>query len=477
MTQVFKLPDLGESIENGTVAEIYVTAGDLVESGQVVMEIETDKSVVEIPIDSGGLVEKVMVAVGDEVSTGTGLLELDTSVTAVAAQAGQAEPAAPRVESDIEESTSAVKVEQVPQSIAVASQTERAYKRVVDVAIPNLGAERMQGVVINIPTGEGELVRKGQALLEIETDKFVLEIPAEFDGQIVEIVTAIEEQVVPGQVALRIATDFCFPDPAVAMPEDEIPGRRHDPVEKSVVIAGPRTRRLARELGVDLGAVAQRQGRERVENVDVTAYARAVIEGGTGTPVSASNASDNHGWLQAEIDMTKLSAWLEQRFPHQDHSPWRTTALVVKGLAMALVPLDGSDPLVEVRMPQAQRMTSVVIAQPCQQSLGLIAQRLSLAPVESEWVPGRSGAVTLVDLGATGLQCMHIPVGCDQLVNVVVGASRREHQSVEDATKVRLMMPISMSFDTRQLSVEQGMACLQRLKGLLEDPIAFAFGD
>lgn len=52
----FKLPDLGENVASGTVVRVLVSKGDTVEEGQAVLEMETDKAVVEVPVDSAGTV-------------------------------------------------------------------------------------------------------------------------------------------------------------------------------------------------------------------------------------------------------------------------------------------------------------------------------------------------------------------------------------------------------------------------------------
>ena len=75
----FKLPDLGENIDSVDVINLLVNEGDRIEADQPVVEIETDKAVVEVPCPHAGKVSKIHVSKGDKVSVGGLLLSLETS--------------------------------------------------------------------------------------------------------------------------------------------------------------------------------------------------------------------------------------------------------------------------------------------------------------------------------------------------------------------------------------------------------------
>jgi pyruvate dehydrogenase E2 component (dihydrolipoamide acetyltransferase) len=70
MTRSFKLPDLGEGIHEGEVIAVLVKAGDAVEEGDPILEVETDKASVEIPSPFTGTVKEIMVKAGDVVKVG-----------------------------------------------------------------------------------------------------------------------------------------------------------------------------------------------------------------------------------------------------------------------------------------------------------------------------------------------------------------------------------------------------------------------
>jgi pyruvate dehydrogenase E2 component (dihydrolipoamide acetyltransferase) len=92
----FKLPEVSEGVESADIAEILVSEGDVIEAGQVVMEVETEKAVVELPCPHAGTVTKIHVSEGDSVDVGGMLLSIEASEPAKpAASSGNAQPAAP----------------------------------------------------------------------------------------------------------------------------------------------------------------------------------------------------------------------------------------------------------------------------------------------------------------------------------------------------------------------------------------------
>ncbi len=75
----FKLPEVGEGIESGTVIAVLVKVGDVLERDQAVLELETDKAVVDIPANVGGVVKEILVKEAQEVKIGQIILRLEES--------------------------------------------------------------------------------------------------------------------------------------------------------------------------------------------------------------------------------------------------------------------------------------------------------------------------------------------------------------------------------------------------------------
>tara|TARA_A100001391_G_scaffold109899_1_gene73818 strand:+ start:580 stop:1998 length:1419 start_codon:yes stop_codon:yes gene_type:complete len=113
-----KLPELGDGIESGDVLEIFVSVGDVIEAGQDIVEMETDKATVPVPADAAGKVTKISVSEGDTVPIGGVLIEVEA-----AEGAGEESPAAetPKAESKPES-----KPEPTPQPKAEAKPEPKA---------------------------------------------------------------------------------------------------------------------------------------------------------------------------------------------------------------------------------------------------------------------------------------------------------------------------------------------------------------
>ncbi|MGO9865104.1 MAG: 2-oxo acid dehydrogenase subunit E2 [Terriglobales bacterium] len=92
MATEFKLPELGENIESGDLVRLMIKPGDSVAAGQPVMELETDKAVVEVPSSIGGVVREIKVKEGQRVKVGEVIFILDGSVSAPKVSARKHEP-------------------------------------------------------------------------------------------------------------------------------------------------------------------------------------------------------------------------------------------------------------------------------------------------------------------------------------------------------------------------------------------------
>ena len=87
----FKLPEVSEGVESADIAEILVSEGDVIEADQVVMEVETEKAVVELPCPHAGKITKIHVSEGDSVDVGAVLLSIEVSEPAEKAEPAPAD--------------------------------------------------------------------------------------------------------------------------------------------------------------------------------------------------------------------------------------------------------------------------------------------------------------------------------------------------------------------------------------------------
>ena len=82
----FKLPELGENIEQGDLVRLMVAPGATVSAGQSVMELETDKAVVEVPSSVSGTVQEIRVKEGDKIKVGQVIFTVENGAGSKAAE-------------------------------------------------------------------------------------------------------------------------------------------------------------------------------------------------------------------------------------------------------------------------------------------------------------------------------------------------------------------------------------------------------
>ena len=81
MLTEFKIPGLGENISSGLVSKIMVKVGDVVKKDQAVIELESDKATLEIPISFGGVVKEILIKEGTQIKVGQTVFKIDTETT------------------------------------------------------------------------------------------------------------------------------------------------------------------------------------------------------------------------------------------------------------------------------------------------------------------------------------------------------------------------------------------------------------
>lgn len=175
MATEVRLPDIGEGIEKGTVVGVLVKVGDTVAKDQPLVELETDKAVVEIPSSASGVVSKINVAENQEAAVGSVLIVVEEEGVAAAPAAAQADaqpakPAQPATPSAQAAPTAATPAQRppaaavptpapaAPQPAAAAAGTD-AYGGLVPAAPSVRRLARELGVDLQSVTGSGALGR------------------------------------------------------------------------------------------------------------------------------------------------------------------------------------------------------------------------------------------------------------------------------------------------------------------------------
>ena len=160
MLMEFKLPDLGENIESGDVVALLVKVGDRIEPQQAVLELETDKAVIEVPSSLGGLVQEIHVQEGDKAMVGQLLLTIDSEGAGQVAEKPQAEEARLELAEPAEKKAGgrASRPDQAAAVVAFAARpaTDQAtLQRVIPASPAIRRVARELGVDIHRVTGTG----------------------------------------------------------------------------------------------------------------------------------------------------------------------------------------------------------------------------------------------------------------------------------------------------------------------------------
>jgi 2-oxoglutarate dehydrogenase E1 component len=251
------LPQMGESVTEGTVLEWHKQEGERVEADEVLVEISTDKVDAEVPAPASGTVAKILAAEGDTVSVGAVLAEIVTDNGAAPAAAAAPEP-----------ETETAEPEPEPEPAAPAAATGE----VVDIVTPAGGESVTEGTILEWAVKVGDAVQDGQTVVEVSTDKVDMELPAPTAGTITEILVDEGETVTVGQVIARMQAGAGAPAPAKAEPSGngastpapEAPAAIPDDAKVSPVAA-----RVAAAEGVDLGAITGTGPGGRITKADV----------------------------------------------------------------------------------------------------------------------------------------------------------------------------------------------------------------
>ncbi len=453
MAEELKLPDMGEGIEAGDVVQVHVREGDVVAVDQTVVEVETDKAVLEVPSTLSGKVLKVHIQQGDKVKVGAVLLTVETGA---AGESEQAEPAPEKEQ---------------PKPREDSAKPDKAAKK-DEPAKP--AAENTQNKEPKVEPSLEKPVRKP-------------------------------------------------PEPARAEGKGTAPRAVEEPIP-----AGPAVRRLAREFGIDLAAVAGANPGVRLTEEHLKAYIRelqrrpATVEAAAGGAIeqpplpdftkwgpvervpftSLQRKTAEHlsiGWSLAphvtqidEADITELEN-MRLRFRETERGKQTrltVTAFVLKAAAIALreypqfnasldtaanqlvlkkyyhigVAVDTPDGLIVPVLRDVDKKSVLRIAM----EMNDLAERTRQRKIGLEEL--RGGTLTVTNLGGIGGTAFTPVINYPEVA--ILGLARgRTVPVLRDGQWIgRLMLPLCLSYDHRVINGADGARFVRRLAGLLEAP-------
>ncbi|HGJ8866631.1 TPA: dihydrolipoyllysine-residue acetyltransferase [Neisseria gonorrhoeae] len=499
-----KVPDIGghESVD---IIAVEVKAGDTIAVDDTLITLETDKATMDVPADAAGVVKEVKVKVGDKISEGGVILTVETG-----AAAAEAAPAA-----------------------AAGGAT-------VQVAVPDIGGHTDVDVIA-VEIKVGDTVAEDDTLITLETDKATMDVPCTAAGVVKAVSLKVGDKVSEGSAIIEVETAgsaAAAPAPAAqaaapaAVPTSASPAAaKIDEAAFAKAHAGPSARKLARELGVDLGQVKGSGLKGRIMGDDIKAFVKSVMQGGAAKPaaagaslgggldllpwpkvdfskfgnvevkelsrikkISGQNLSRNwvvipHVTVHEEADMTELEEFRKQLNKEWEREGVKLSplAFIIKASVSALkafpefnASLDGDNLVLKnyfnigFAADTPNGLVVPVIKDVDQKGLKQISQELtelSKKAREGKLKPQemQGACFTISSLGGIG------GTGFTPIVNApevaILGVCKSQIKPVWNGKEFapRLMCPLSLSFDHRVIDGAAGMRFTVFLANLLKD--------
>lgn len=517
-----KVPDIGGH-ENVDIIAVEVKVGDTIAVDDTLITLETDKATMDVPADAAGVVKEVKVKVGDKISEGGVILTVETG-----ASAAEAAPAA------------AAETQPAPAAAPAA-----AGDATVQVAVPDIGGHTDVDVIA-VEIKVGDTVAEDDTLITLETDKATMDVPCTAAGVVKAVFLKVGDKVSEGTAIIEVETagsaaaapapaaQAAAPAPAAA-PTPTAPAAAPAPAAKideaafAKAHAGPSARKLARELGVDLGQVKGTGLKGRIMGEDVKAFVKSVMQSGAGKPAAASlgggldllpwpkvdfskfgsvevkelsrikkisgqNLSRNwvvipHVTVHEEADMTELEEFRKQLNKEWEREGVKLSplAFIIKASVSALkafpefnASLDGDNLVLKnyfnigFAADTPNGLVVPVIKDVDQKGLKQISQELtelSKKAREGKLKPQemQGACFTISSLGGIG------GTGFTPIVNApevaILGVCKSQIKPVWNGKEFapRLMCPLSLSFDHRVIDGAAGMRFTVFLAKLLKD--------
>ncbi|MEP3035139.1 MAG: 2-oxoglutarate dehydrogenase complex dihydrolipoyllysine-residue succinyltransferase [Pseudoruegeria sp.] len=297
MSTEVRVPTLGESVTEATVATWFKKPGDTVAIDEMLCELETDKVTVEVPSPIAGTLAEIVAAEGDTVGVDALLANISEGAGAAAAPAPTASPA-------------------TEAPAAAGGDT-------VDVMVPTLGESVTEATVSTWFKAVGDSVAQDEMLCELETDKVSVEVPSPPAGVLAEI-TAAEGATVDATAKLAVISS----SGAVAAASSAAPAAAAAPAAVATgkdIENAPSANKMMAEAGLATGSVAGtgRDGRVMKEDVQ-----NAIAAGATAAPASApAPAAVPRGPVSAgdasreeRVKMTRLRQTIARRLKESQNT-------------------------------------------------------------------------------------------------------------------------------------------------------------
>ena len=389
--------------------------------------------------------------------------------------------------------------------------------------MPKLGQTMEEGKIIKWLKKEGERVEKGEPLIEIETDKTILEVEARGSGVLRKIL-AREDDVVPvtktiGYIAEEgeAMLEEAAPAPTAPTPTGRVtktPGMEKPKAKTVRIKASPLAKKMAEEKGIDLSRVTGTGPGGRITKDDVLSHlaSKAAVTAPTlattpakeleAIPMSGmrkaiakkmvySKTNIPHFYVSTEVDMTEAARMRQSLIPEIEAKTGvrlSFTHILIRSVAMALKEFPQINAIYDNENIKLVKDINVGIAVGLEE--GLIvpvlkgADRMDLTKIsseasklvakakekrlrEDEFV---GGTFTVSNMGAFDVDSFIAIINPPETAILAVGRTKEKPAVVEGTIQVRKMMTITLSADHRIVDGVLAARFLQRIKAILETP-------
>jgi pyruvate dehydrogenase E2 component (dihydrolipoamide acetyltransferase) len=419
----------------------------------------------------------------------------------------------------------------------------------VEINLPRLGENLEEATVLDVKVAVGDQVSKGQSLIDVEADKVSTDVSAEQAGRVTKVLIKKGDRIHTGQALFQLEAGNdggTKPTPA----KQEVPTTKTPPAtlpaEKSpaapvrekappvatrpavaapsagnkLVPAGPATRRLARELGIDLSRVTGSAAGGRVTQEDVKAYVRQLASGTVSVGAAAvalpplpdfskwgaierqpldtirrkTAEQMSLSWSQVArvtqddvADITLLDAFRRK----QEGKKLTVTAFALKGCAILLkqfpsfnATLDwGNSQLIlkhyyhlGVAVDTERGLLVPVIRDVDRKSVTELGEELAAVAQKArdKKITGddlRGGTFTITNLGGIGGTSFTPIINYPEVAILGMSRARLQPAVFEGQIVPRLLLPLSLSYDHRVIDGAEAARFTRKLAEMLENPL------
>ncbi|OII25661.1 dihydrolipoamide acetyltransferase family protein [Frigoribacterium sp. MCBA15_019] len=504
MTSEFTLPDVGEGLTEAEIVEWKVAPGDSVEINQVLVEIETAKSLVELPSPYAGVVESILVEPGTTVDVGTPIIRVGDS-------AAPATPSGRAAESESLESGGLARTAQVVSQNEEALSAQRARQAepaAVTASVPAQGSTPVAPVrsadAVSADGDTGSVAHAPEAAPEAPADSGSGAVLVGYGAAGGHGATRRRR---PSQTEVD-ARQLRVAEQARRRPTTSVPAAQALPI-----IAKPPIRKLAKDLEVDLAVVqptglagevtrddvirhAQQAsvfrnietpewGEERVERIPVKGVRKAIAAAMTSSAFTAPHVS-----LFVDVDatrtmefvkrlkaspqfagvkvsplliMAKAIIWAVRRNP-MVNSAWTDREILVRHFVNLGIAAATPRGLIVPNVKEAQSMSLLELAQALEQ-LTLTARDGKTTPADM-----RDGTITITNIGVFGMDTGTPILNPGEVAIVALGTIKPKAWVVDGEVRSRMVTTIGASFDHRVVDGDVASRFVADVASVLEEP-------